>query len=252
MTFHKSRRDDYQTIPFKFRVALNQFPRYQQDIKFGYNATVGTTQEDIWTTGGILSYLSSAELMSIVSTDANDAAAGTGAQTIQIEGLDGAWAPITEVVTMDGLTPVLTTQAFLRVNRMFVLTAGSGAENAGIISATAQTSATVQAEIAATENQSMKIQFSVPLGQTAFLLGGEMGIAAATDTLFRTKIREFGSVFRTKHILGIQLDAQATILPVPEIIPAQSDVTITAQASAGTVDCSATLFYYFVDEREGE
>lgn len=72
--------------------------------------------------------------MSIASTSANDAAAGTGARTIVIEYLDGNLDYSFELITLNGTTPVNTVATDIRwVQVMHVATAGTGEKAAGQI-----------------------------------------------------------------------------------------------------------------------
>ena len=95
-----------------------------------------TTPEDVWGGSGMYTgFPSTAETLSIVSASANDTAAGSGARTLRISGLDSVGNFLTEIVTLNGTTPVVTTNAFLRMNRAIVLTSGDNntAFNAGAI-----------------------------------------------------------------------------------------------------------------------
>lgn len=105
------------------------------------------TEEDLWVPGGSLVYLSSAETMNIVSTSTSDDVGGTGATSLFISGMLGG-VVVTDIVTMDGTSNVLTTQTFDFVQFMFLLGAGSGRTNAGIITATASSAGTVQCGMA--------------------------------------------------------------------------------------------------------
>lgn len=71
--------------------------------------------------------------MSVSSTNANDTAAGTGARTVLITGLDENYNDVTESIILNGLTGVNTTKQFIRVFKVRVTTAGSGATAAGDI-----------------------------------------------------------------------------------------------------------------------
>lgn len=126
------------------------------------------TEEDIWDAGGQLSFLSSAETMSIVSTSTNDDVAGTGAQYLLINGLDNDYNLIQETVVMDGTTPVVTSNSYLRVHRLRVVTSGSGQTNAGTITATASTASTTQAQILAGNSITRMSHFTIPAGYTGF------------------------------------------------------------------------------------
>jgi hypothetical protein len=95
-----------------------------------------TAPEDLWGgSGPYLGFPSTAETVRVVSSSANDTSAGSGARTIRISGLDATGAFQTETVTLNGTTPVTTTNTYLRVNRAFVVTSGSSntAFNAGDI-----------------------------------------------------------------------------------------------------------------------
>jgi hypothetical protein len=78
---------------------------------------------------------------SMSSASAADAAAGTGARTVEIEYHDSAFAgPFFETVTLNGVTPVNTVATDICfINRMVVKTAGSSGRNAGIITLFAAT-----------------------------------------------------------------------------------------------------------------
>jgi len=71
--------------------------------------------------------------LDVCSSSAADAAAGTGARTIEIYGLDYAGNLLNETVTMNGQTPVQSSSAFWRVFMAKVSTAGTGRKNAGDI-----------------------------------------------------------------------------------------------------------------------
>jgi hypothetical protein len=75
--------------------------------------------------------------LSLVSTSANDAAAGTGARTVVVEYLNGDLDYSFEMVALNGTTPVLTLATDVRwVQAVHVATAGSGGKAAGDITAT--------------------------------------------------------------------------------------------------------------------
>lgn len=96
---------------------------------------IGTGYEDIWTTGGSKTWSTTAAAIEVVSTSANDAAAGTGARTILIEGIGADYLPLSETITMNGATIVAGNAAklYLDVWRASVVTTGSGLVNAGTI-----------------------------------------------------------------------------------------------------------------------
>ena len=93
----------------------------------------GSLPETLWNPGGLYVWQTAAESLELVSNSAADAAAGTGARTVMVTGLDSTYAHIQETVTMDGVTPVALVNSYLRVNSTIVVTAGSDGRNAGTI-----------------------------------------------------------------------------------------------------------------------
>lgn len=75
---------------------------------------------------------------SFVSTSPNDTANGTGLRTLAMSYIEhGTLSAKTEIITMNGNTPVLTVATNIRfINTLTMLTAGSGLKNAGTITAT--------------------------------------------------------------------------------------------------------------------
>lgn len=127
---------------------------------WGYNDDIDTAAaEMIWTPGGLLTPLTTARTMSIVSTSTSDTSAGTGARTLVVYGVDANRKYQVEQVTMNGTTPVVTVNSWLGINRIAVASAGSALANVGTITATATTDATTQAQIPATEGTSQQCIF---------------------------------------------------------------------------------------------
>lgn len=92
-----------------------------------------TTPETLWDVGGTINWTTAAGATTLVSASANDAAAGTGARTVLVTGLDANRDIISETVTLNGVTPVNLTNNFFRVNSMTVVTAGSTGYNEGAL-----------------------------------------------------------------------------------------------------------------------
>lgn len=108
----------------------------------------------------------------IISASANDTAAGTGARTVKITYLDQTGAgPFTETVTMNGTTPVTTTNTNICfIEKMEVITVGSGNSNAGIITLRTIADATI-GTIAAGDNITLWSHHYVPTGKTCNITG---------------------------------------------------------------------------------
>lgn len=157
---------------FNYEVAEGLRQGYQTWNKWGYNADIDAgVSETYWSVGGTFAQLTTARTLSIVSTSTADdgSPAGTGANSIVVTGIDANWEEQTEIVTLDGTTPVVTTSTWLGINRMALYLAGTGKTNAGTITATATTDLTVQAEIPIGEGSTQHGFFFVPVGHTALI-----------------------------------------------------------------------------------
>lgn len=173
---------------------------YQNII--GYNPSVSTTASTLWS-GGATSYvqLTAGAAMEVVSASANDAAAGTGARTIRVQGLDGNYVPFSETITMNGVTavPLVNTSA-IAINKVTVLTAGSGLVNAGKIDVRVVSGAVVKASIQAlveSRGESADFVFTVPAGQSVLIK--KIQIYARTST------GDLWTVLKTQSSTGIEL-----------------------------------------------
>lgn len=99
---------------------------FRSDLLIGYNPAVSDVAfEDIWPTGGTRTWITTAAVVDIVSDDANDTAAGTGARSLDLIGLDDDLNIITETIAMNGITSVQTTQLFKRISLAEVATTGT-------------------------------------------------------------------------------------------------------------------------------
>ncbi len=132
---------------------------------------IANVEEAIWESGGFKEFLSSAETMDLVSDDVADTLiSGTGARIVLIDGLDNNYNLITEAVGLLGTAPTATEQKFLRINRLTVISVGSGNKNAGTITATATSAGSIQSVIPAERSISRCGYFTVPAGYTGLML----------------------------------------------------------------------------------
>jgi len=160
--------------PFGLGVSADEFRSVKAVNKFGFNADVDTVEETVWDGGGRYSYLGSAQPIFLSSESANDTAAGGGARTVQIYGLDAAYEEVTEVATLAGQTPVTLANSFFRINRMIVRTAGNSEGNIGVVhtgvgSVTTGTPSLSVAQISGGENQTLMALWTVPASREAYI-----------------------------------------------------------------------------------
>lgn len=162
----------------KEQIALGKRPYADKYSLLGNNAAVGTSFEALRASSAAYTQLTSAVAMEVVSGSGDDDAAGTGAQTVTVVGLDANYDKVTETVSMDGTTPVALGTNLLAVNEVYVATAGSGLVNAGAIDVRTVSGSTVQKRIAASEGREHDFLFTVPAGHIALLGSINVHVAA--------------------------------------------------------------------------
>lgn len=105
-----------------------------------------------------------ARIHDLVSTSAEDGAGGsTGMLTCRVYGLK-TWSSVetSEDKTLNGTTPVPTDESYVIIHRIEGMTWGSNRTNVGIITATAQTDATITAMIHIGMNQTQMAIYGIP------------------------------------------------------------------------------------------
>ena len=141
----------------------------------GYNADIDAT-EDVWSGGGLYPWMTGATSLEILSASAADAAAGTGARSVVIVGLNAAYAVVTQTVTLNGVTPVAIPTSLFRINNAYIISAGSGQVNAGDITIRDAGAGTTRAVLPLGFGTVRQSQYTVPAGFTLALSSLSYGI----------------------------------------------------------------------------
>lgn len=189
---------------------------------------------------------------SIASSSASDTAAGTGARTVKITYYSVSAGVITgpfyETVTLNGtsyVNTVSTTIAF--IEKIEVLTVGSGLTNAGTLTLKAGTAgggATI-VTIAVGDGQTFLGHHYVATGRTMYLTGVSTGIKGADAAAFFVKVSNPSdtSVFDrvTSDILRVGTSQSTTTRPygTPIEIPGPAHVQLYVQP-----DSTSSRTYY--------
>lgn len=203
----------------------------------GYNADVDTGTEDV--NSAAITLPTAVAATTVVSADAADDAAGTGARTIKIEGLNSAFRTVSETIIMDGTTPVNATYQYLRINSVKVLTVGSGAASAGAI--TVKHTATVIASLEAGEMVARTAVYTAPLTPQNWIITkvyGSISNAAAGAVVFTLMTRTSGGLWLDRFqfsVYGTGKCSDAIELGSPIAVTAGEDVKITATAGADNI-----------------
>lgn len=128
----------------------------------GYNDNVGTTYVPLWHGNTTYTYFNAATQLTVWSDSASDTNI-----SVKIDGLDTDYLPITETVTLtNGVTGVVTTKSFFRVNSMSLTRTPM---NVGVIHCGNNGKTTVLCAIEAGAGRSQQTIYTVPAGYTFFL-----------------------------------------------------------------------------------
>jgi len=110
---------------FYVEVMLGIVPGHSWVQKFGKNQAVATTIVPI-AIGGVYQTPTTAVTLEVISDDADDAADGTGARNIILQGLDSNWDLIEEEVATNGTSAsTATSNSFIRLFRCKITKSGS-------------------------------------------------------------------------------------------------------------------------------
>ena len=242
------------TEPFELQVARGQIPGHRSVIVFGYNPDVDTVRVTVWPYTGVLPLAPAALQLKVSSSSASDTAAGTGARTVVVAGLDANYNEISETVTLNGQTAVLTTQSFLHINDAYVATTGSGLSAAGDIYfgdgvVTAGVPATVYDLIKFDYNQRITGSYTVPAGFTAYVVqglfsagqpGGSAQVVGRLLTIAPDRVR------RTAAITTINNGAADYAFEYPISIPEKVTLEASAQGSSNNNEASSLFVLVLV------
>lgn len=156
---------------FYFQASSGEISGLTSTNKFGSNPDIdiASVPETVWSPGGLYVFPTSSGSIEVLSTSPADTAAGTGARTITIEGLNDEYEKITETFTLDGGNPVSSSlwTNWFRVYRAFVATAGLQEKNAGEINI--RLGATTLATIPPEEGQTQMAIFSIPADKKGYV-----------------------------------------------------------------------------------
>ncbi len=154
-----TRQGSYE--PFDLQVARGQVDGHSTVNIYGYQPSVGTTSIPVWENATAYTYPVAAGVMYLSGSNGDTA-------QITIVGLDANYAVISEVVTLNGTTPVATTKSYLRINSMFV-SVGSATNPAGAVYLKNSGGTVTYAQINAGIGRTQAALYTVPAGYTYFL-----------------------------------------------------------------------------------
>lgn len=244
---HVDNRPRVSVVQYSYDIAKGNISGHDYIRKFGHNDDVAATAETLWSSGGLYPWPTTAEVLKVSSSDANDdgAPVDAGARTLQLYGLDANYALQDEIITLNGQTAVATDNSYLRVYRAVVLTAGASLGNEGTISIKNNADAVTLLTIEPLKNQSLAALFTIPAGNTGYLASWYAATSSNKVVEVEVYIKPFGEVFQVKTHVEINQTPYKDNWEFPDSIPAKSDIEVraTAAGGGGAVSGGFTLWY---------
>lgn len=220
-------------------------------------AGVQTTATDIWDradatpTQQIWTAPTQARVHNIVSSSASDTSAGVGARTVRIYGLK-TWDDATESsedITLNGTTDVATTNSWVIIHRMEVVTWGATNINVGTITATAVTDASVTAQINVGKGRTQMAIYGISSKQILLidrLYANAIAIAGGAEAIVELLVNDMPATeltnFKVRHTFGVRGAGSSNSQPdfdIPKKITGAAIVKINATGDAADMDLSA-------------
>lgn len=248
------------TEPYELQVSKRKIEGSEPLDKFGLNPviTTATDPEDIWEGGGIYPFSTSADIISVSSSDVDDD------QELIVQGLDANGLEIFDTVTLNGQTRVALNTPLLRVYRMEnngstdfegTVYCYSGTTNSGGVPSGGSVE---KARIDNGNNQTLMAIYTVPANKVGFLYRGEAGIewegGAFTGTEFARlyyQSRRQGKVFKIKKAISLVSAGSSNYLDnrsFPDIIPGLTDIKLSVAEVSATMGVWGTFDIEIVDE----
>lgn len=250
---------DGKSIKFKDNISSGEVVQLRA---FGFRNSISAavTGDDIWT--GTATTLpippDAGEQMQVVSTSANDTLAGTGAQVVMVHYIDHNGNEQSEMVNMNGVTPVLTVAADIRfVQRIHTVQAGNTFLAAGTITISkAGTPAQIYTQVLSGTNESLNTSRMVPAGKTLLIdsFNASGGAAAGGKSAdIRLRITATHGILHPRlfhfkdNFLAFNSATARRYDENPITAPSLSIVKCTAYATAGGADVQASWTGKMID-----
>lgn len=229
-------------------------------LKFGRNASVGTSYETVWEYGGDETYVTTNAIDTVSSSSASDTATEMFVEghTVSGTGTSSQFTFTTQTVTLNGQNKVLLTTPLARVSRAYVSSGTLVGDfyvyeddtlSSGVPTTASKVHMTVEGATSG-HTQSFKAATTFSNTDYAIVTSGYAAVNKKTSASvdFVIEVRQAGGVFRPAGgrislQSGGQTTAQIQFDPYV-IIPKNADVRIRAIASTTAVEVDASFQAY--------
>ena len=224
---------------FLFNIALGLVAGYDTEFVIGLNRDVGANLEDVWGAGADIVFPTAGEQWEIVSDNANDTIAGTGAQLLVLVYLDTNYDVQSEVIAMNGLGAVSTVATdIFRPRALLTIRSGSTGSNEGAIISRVAGGGATRNYIHPNFGFSFDGHFTVQAGATALMTFCQVNAGRTDGVEFRLRA-SIGPVPENMAVIqynNVFENVANTPLPVPLALGEKTDLVMGALNSGGGAD----------------
>jgi hypothetical protein len=247
----------YPTYMDYLTASMRGLDKHTYVHKFGRQTDISTTAQTVWSGNTAYTYLSAADNLIIASDFTTDGTAGSGALTVEVEGVDTDYKYIVNTITMKGFVAATTPSEFLRVFRMKVTSSGANDTNNGKICilpdaagntftavGVPTTTSNILAQIDTATSQTLMTNYTVPVTYTAYMTRHLMSAGVTNKTVFcELYVRPYGEAFQIKDSFVLEQTNIAEDFRLPYRIEPRSDIEyrVYGSSSSGKISVSYSL-----------
>ena len=239
MNIYPSQTQYGKNEDFDLEIARGLVPGHSTVNIYGYQPAVAQTFIPLWENATAYTYPAAATQMNLAGT-AGDTA------SIQINGLDSKYLPISEVLVLNGATPVETVKSYLRINSMQV-TIGSATNPSGVVTLKDLTNTTIYAQINTGVGRTQAAIYTVPAGYTFYLsrVDGNTSLNGNNYCVYRNRTASpTGVVTLTQQSpFAISYNARR-VMPRP--FAEKTDIQLQAKVNSTTGEVSISAEGYLI------
>lgn len=226
--------------------------------KFGSNAGVATSFEDMWEIAADYNFLSTAATLYIGSSSASDTSI-----EITTEGVAANWMYQKVVTILDASDPQADqvalvsaggSETWMRINKSYISGSSASVGNIYIadevpgtwgVDGLPGTIGNTVAYISIADQTTMQAIYSTFLNGVGALVSWEVSNNSAQSSEAKIQIREFGGVFRTiNSVTSLSDDTYSKKWDTYPKLPSKCDIKIIAKADATTADFTGEFDIY--------
>lgn len=234
-----SRIENFYENNLGLALARGNDPQYSGEMIEAYNATIGTSKEDLWSQSGLQTWIPTAAALSISSSSASDSDVD-----VSVEVLLANWTTTIWTINTDGQTQtdIESATPAIRVNRAWVsgATASVGKiyiyeKSEGTVTAgVPQTASKIHAVIEIADQETKHAWWSIPVGYEGYVIDWQVDTLVAVVITNLLEVREFGGVFISKDRLRVNAQSKGKTKVIMIKCPPKSDVKITSVSASGS------------------